>query len=47
MREIKKVQKKYLLPQSKKAPKNIENLYEARQAAIDFYDFYEFYYKSI
>ena len=38
MAEIKKVRREYLLPGCKIAQKNIEKLYEARQAAIDFYD---------
>ena len=38
MAEIKKVRIDHLLPEGKIARKNTENLYEARQAAIDFYD---------
>ena len=38
MEEIKKVQKKHLLPESKTVRKNIKNLYEAREAAIDFHN---------
>ena len=40
MREIKKVRKKYLSKESKEARTNIENLYNARKAAIDFFDKY-------
>ena len=36
--EIKKVGHDYLVPESKQVRKNIEKLYKARQAAIDFYD---------
>ena len=36
MGEIKRVRKKHLLKESKEARENIENLYKARQAAIDF-----------
>ena len=38
MAEIKKVRRDHLLPESKTARKNIEKLYDARQAAINFYD---------
>ena len=40
MREIKRVQKRYLLKESREARTNIENLYNARKAAIDFFDEY-------
>ena len=40
MREIKRVQKRYLLKESREALTNIENLYNARKAAIDFFDEY-------
>ena len=40
MGEIKKVQKRYLLKESREARTNIENLYNARKAAIDFFDEY-------
>ena len=40
MGEIKKVQKRYLLKESREARTNIENLYDARKAAIDFFDEY-------
>ena len=36
--EINNARQDYLLPESKKARKNIEKLYEVRKAAIDFYD---------
>ena len=36
----KKVQKRYLLTESREARTNIENLYNARKAAIDFSDEY-------
>ena len=36
MVEIKKVQKKYLSRENKETRINIENLYNARKAAIDF-----------
>ena len=36
MGEIKKVQKKYLSKESKEGRTNIENVYNARKAAIDF-----------
>ena len=36
--EINKVRRDHLLPESKTARKNIEKLYEVRQAIIDFYD---------
>ena len=38
--ETKRVQKKHLLKESMKARTNIENLYNARKAAIDFFDEY-------
>ena len=38
MGEIKKVRNKYLSKESKEARTKIENLYDARKAAIDFYD---------
>ena len=37
MGEIKKVRKKYLSRENKEARTNIENLYNARKAAIDFF----------
>ena len=37
MGEIKKVRKKYLSKESKEARTNIENFYNARKAAIDFF----------
>ena len=37
MREIKKVKKKHLLKESREARTNIENLYDARKAFIDFF----------
>ena len=40
MGEIKKAQKKYLSKESKEARTNIDNLYTARKAAIDFLDEY-------
>ena len=40
MGEIKRVQKRYLLKESMEARTNIENLYNARKAAIDFFDEY-------
>ena len=40
MGEIKKVQKKYLLKESRETRTNIENLYDARKAAIDFFEEY-------
>ena len=40
MGEIKKVRKKYLPKESKEARTNIEILYNARKAAIDFFDEY-------
>ena len=40
MGEIKKVRKKYLLKESNKARTNIENLYNTRKPAIDFFDEY-------
>ena len=39
MEEIKKVQKK-ILKERREARTNIENLYNARKAAIDFFDEY-------
>ena len=36
----KKVQKRYLLTESREARTNIENIYNARKAAIDFFDEY-------
>ena len=36
----KKVQKRYLLKESREARTNIENLYNARKAANDFFDEY-------
>ena len=38
--EIKKSTKKHLLKKSREARTNIENLYDARKAAIDFFDEY-------
>ena len=38
IREIKRVQKRYLLKESREARTNIENLYNARKAAIDSFD---------
>ena len=38
MGEIKKVRRKYLSKENKEARINIENLYSARKAAIDFFD---------
>ena len=35
-----KVPKKYLLKESREAKANVENLYNARKAAIDFFDEY-------
>ena len=40
MVEINKVQKRYLLKENREARTNIENLYNARKAAIDFFDEY-------
>ena len=40
MGEVKKVQKRYLLKEIREARKNIENIYNARKAAIDFFDEY-------
>ena len=40
MREIKRVQKRYLLKESREARTNIENIYSARKAAIDSFDEY-------
>ena len=40
MGEIKKERKKYLSKESKEVRTNIENLYNARKAAIDFFDEY-------
>ena len=40
MGEIKRVQKKHLLKESREARTNFENLYKARKAAIDFLDEY-------
>ena len=37
MGEIKRVQKRHLLKESREARTNIENLYNARKAAIDFF----------
>ena len=38
--ENKKVQKRYLLKESREARTNIEDLYNTRKAAIDFFDEY-------
>ena len=38
MGEIKKVQKRYLLKESRETRTNIENLYNARKAAIDVFE---------
>ena len=38
--EIKKVRNKYKLKESREAKINVENLYNARKAAIDFFDEY-------
>ena len=38
--EIKQVAKKHLLKESREARTNVENLYNARKAAIDFFDEY-------
>ena len=40
MAEIKNVQERYLLTESREARTNIGNLYKARKAAIDFFDEY-------
>ena len=40
MAEIKRVQKKHLLKESREARTNIENFYNAKKAAIDFFDEY-------
>ena len=40
MGEIKKARKKYLLKESEEPRTNIENLYNAIKAAIDFFDEY-------
>ena len=40
MGEIKRVQKRHLLKESREARANIENLYNARKAAIGFFDEY-------
>ena len=40
MTEIKRVQKRHLLKESREARANIENLYNAREAAIAFLDEY-------
>ena len=40
MGDIKKVQQKYLSKESVEARTDIENLYNARKAAIDFFDEY-------
>ena len=40
MGEIKKVQTRYLLKENREARTYIENLYNARKAAIDFFDEY-------
>ena len=40
MGEIKILQKRHLFKESREARKNIENLYPARKAAIDFFDEY-------
>ena len=40
MGEIKKVRKKHLSKENKEAKINIENLYNARKAAIEFFDEY-------
>ena len=37
---IKKVRKRYLLKEIREARANIENLYNARKVAIDFFDEY-------
>ena len=38
MGEIKRVQKKHLVKESREARTNIQNLYDVRKAAIDFFD---------
>ena len=38
--EIKKVPRKYLLKESREGKTNLENLFNARKAAIDFFDGY-------
>ena len=38
--ELRRVQKKHLLKESRNARENIENFYNARKAAIDFFDEY-------
>ena len=40
MKIFKKVRKKYLSKENREAKTNIENLYNARKAAIDFFDEY-------
>ena len=40
MREIKRVQKRYLLKESREARTNIESIYNARKEAIDSFDEY-------
>ena len=40
MGEIKKLQKRYLLKDSREVRTNIENIYNARKATIDFFDEY-------
>ena len=40
MGETKRVQKRHLLKESREARTNIENLYNARKAAIDFFEEY-------
>ena len=40
MREMKRVQKRHLLKESREARTNTENLYNTRKAAIDFFDEY-------
>ena len=40
MGEIKRVQKRHLLKESREARTNIENLYDVRKAAINFFDEY-------
>ena len=40
MGEIKKVQTRYLLKESREERKNIENLYSARKTAVHFFDEY-------
>ena len=38
MGEIKRIQKRHLVKESRKARTNIQNLYDVRKAAIDFFD---------